>query len=127
MNVPKLGIESIDKEHRDILIFASQIKHDKDDINKIILCFLDIIQYHFFHEETFMQEVHYEGLLYVQHLEEHRRLRFFFLENLLSLQRVIEDKEKIEKTIQYFIDELVHHMNTYDVTLAEWLGSKKEN
>jgi hemerythrin-like metal-binding protein len=123
--IPTLGIELLDREHRDLILFATQIKTDKKDINKILIYFLDIVQYHFFHEEAFMNDKKYDSVLFDEHLKDHQKLRFYFIEELISLQRDIEDKERVEKLLQSFCDELVTHMDTFDVILSDWLKMKK--
>lgn len=118
--IPMVGVEIIDREHRDLFLFASQVKNDKDDIGKILLYFLDVVQYHFFHEETYMVEIRYDGTFYREHVDEHKRLRFKFLTELVSLHR-LDDKEEVVNKIQDFMDELVHHIITFDSLLADWV------
>ena len=118
--IPVFEIEIIDREHRDLFLFASQIKNDKDDISKILLYFLDIVQYHFYHEESYMAEMRYNGLLYNDHVNEHKRLRYKFLTELVSLHR-LDDKGEVVIKIQNFMDELINHIITFDTLLADWV------
>lgn len=109
-DLPILGIDQIDDEHREILLFLVQIEESSDDIEKIVNNFIDYATLHFSHEERLMFEREYPGR--DKHIEEHTRIQ-----NLINDHIVQYDPDQLE----FIRTTILNHISTYDVAMARWV------
>lgn len=120
------GIKAIDEEHErlfDIINEAYTLVEEQynenayDDIMHVLDALEEYTQYHFSHEEEYMEKIHYPGL------EEQRRAHTGFLERLAE-----KDLGEIEENHQQFLEEMLdflyswlsHHILGMDQNIGKY-------
>lgn len=103
----KLGIPSVDEQHRRLVEILNQldeavaIGNEPRRIPELIDALIEYTQYHFKHEEQLMQDAHYDRRKYAEHQVEHEAF----------IQRVKQSKEDAthspDTVSNYLIDFLV--------------------
>jgi hemerythrin-like metal-binding protein len=111
-DLPILGVDIIDREHREILLFLTQIQTDKQNIGKIIDSLVDYTTTHFRHEESLMFQLNYPIKHLEIHILEHNRIRDNMNANIFDM-----DDLRIEQMRM----ELLEHIDRYDRVLASWI------
>jgi hemerythrin len=119
--LPKFKNEIINAEHKDLLLFLSQIKTDKDHREKIFNTFITYLDTHYIHEEELMIKYVLPTKETIAHIKAHNFLCAFFVNHVLV------NNQYYETNLDIFIELLTEHLYTYDVILAELCESHDQS
>lgn len=122
-NIPILDVERLDDDHRDLLLYLSQIKEAKELTSKTIETLYKYLSTHVQAEEQLMDEVDYPSKI------EHKKSHAYMKKQLQLLVDMAVD-HKNEK-IPIFVDTVagifVSHIMIWDKKLANWLNENRKN
>jgi len=116
---PHLGLQTIDKEHKEIIFFLHQLKGNDNPL-KIVRTFVNYFQQHCDHEEELMRELNYPWANYIAHKAEHQKMRDFFALTMSHPEGT--DDQKLQDAIEETRSSLIKHINEWDAKLAGWIG-----
>lgn len=123
----KIGIESIDKQHKAIFdksneIFNLGIKSDISDIEKIFTFLMSYATNHFYEEESVMIESKYDKFI------EHRNQHNYFIEEVYMIYQDIISSDLSEASLNdlkvLIIDWLANHISYDDKQFIEHIKDK---
>ena len=121
----EVGNLEIDSEHKVFvriiqkIISATEMKKDRNYIERLIYEMLKYADFHFHSEETVMMELNYPDLN--DHQKEHERL-LLKLRNMVSIVELKDYSRPMVDLIQFLIDWFVTHTITVDKKLADYLA-----
>lgn len=107
----KIGIDSIDKQHKSIFdksneIFDLGINSDMDNVEEVFTFLMSYATNHFYEEESIMIEYKYDKFL------EHRDQHNYFIEEIYKIYKDIVNS-KLSET----------NLNDLKVLIIEWLAN----
>ena len=109
----ELGIEQIDEEHREIFDVVVQIQdsiesHDMVRCSKLVNDFMDKIEQHFAHEESYLARIGYPDA------EDHSRYHENLLSKARTLKKVCDSEIEVgriercyEETVSLLLDDVI--------------------
>ncbi len=119
------GIESVDKQHEELFRIIGEIHHlirdefipDKyDEIMRLLEELRDYTEFHFRHEEDYMESIRYEGL------EAQREAHGAFVERLqgINLEQIDHNQqEMLEELLEFLTEWLINHILYADKKIAK--------
>lgn len=117
INFPLINA-ALDREHKEIELFLTQIAVDPSHTEKIIHVLSSYLRDHFDHEERFMEEIGYPQSLREDHSSSHKKLRDYFLKYFAYAK---DDPEHATDLIDLATFLFVSHINTHDNMLSHWM------
>ena len=118
---PHLGMDPLDREHREIIFFLHQVKGNDNPI-KVARTFIGYFMHHCNHEEEFMRELNYPQGDLLEHQAQHQKLRDFFKETMMHPE--VDSEERAQEAIEKARLNLIAHINVWDARLAAWVFDK---
>lgn len=115
---PHLGMEPLDREHRDIIFFLHQVKNTDNPL-KVARTFIGYFVHHSEHEEEFMRELQYPHADYEDHRLQHKRMKEDFADTMMN--PAVGESGKVKEILEEVRLSMIKHINTYDAKLAEWV------
>lgn len=122
-----IGVEKLDNEHRELFriineamsLLGNEFKEDKyDDIVQILNELKDYTEYHFRHEEKYMEEIKHPELLLQkrQHME--------FTTKINELDAIVDFREQhevLEELLKYLVTWLYRHIIGSDIMIGKMM------
>lgn len=122
-----IGVEKLDNEHRELFriineamrLLGNEFKEDKyDDIVQILNELKDYTEYHFRHEEKYMEEINHPELLLQkrQHME--------FTTKINELDAIVDFREQhevLEELLKYLVTWLYRHIIGSDIMIGKMM------
>lgn len=120
-----IGVEKLDNEHRELFriindameLLGNEFKEDKyDDIVQLLKELRDYADYHFRHEEQYMEEINHPELLIQkrQHME--------FAAKMNELNTIVDFREQhevLEELLKYLVTWLYRHIIGSDIMIGK--------
>lgn len=120
-----IGVEKLDNEHRELFriindameLLGNEFKEDKyDDIVQLLKELRDYADYHFRHEEQYMEEIKHPELLIQkrQHME--------FAAKMNELNTIVDFREQhevLEELLKYLVTWLYRHIIGSDIMIGK--------
>ena len=121
----KIGIDFIDKEHRDLFLICDEAVKNityKEKSLELIIKFNKLIIDHFKNEEKYMEDIEYP---YIKYHKEAHSIILIKLDNLINKEFNLEyNKTRQEYLIKTFDDTLLKHTDHFDRQIIDFLNSK---
>lgn len=122
-----IGVEQLDNEHRELFriindameLLGNEFKEDKhDDIVKLLSELKDYTEYHFRHEEKYMEKINHPELLIQkrQHME--------FTAKMSELDAIVDFREQYEvldELLKYLVTWLYRHIIGSDIMIGKMM------
>jgi len=120
-----VGNDHIDAQHRNIIRMINRLVESREvsmrsiDVNDALTRLMHFMREHFLDEEALMRKNGYP------HLEEHMKEHRHFAEKLTELF-MVEDDERLRKTIPFLRNWLVGHLATQDMKCRSYLTERND-